>query len=49
MPQGMKPGEVRTLRYLRHGDPVPAGWQLADKLEGTHHGWFAVMIVRADG
>lgn len=35
-----------TLMYLPHGKPVPEGWSLADKLEGTHHSSFAVLIIK---
>ena len=44
--QNMKIGEVVELQYLRHGRSVPPGWALADKLENSHHGWFAVLLVR---
>ena len=44
--QNMKIGEGVELQYLRHGRLVPPGWVLADKLEGTHHSWFAVLVIR---
>lgn len=42
--QNMKIGEGVELQYLRHGRLVPHGWCLADKLENSHHGYYAVII-----
>ena len=41
----MQNGGTISLMYLNHGRTVPDGWKLADKLEGTHHSWFAVLLV----
>ncbi len=32
------------FRYLKHGEPIPHGWELANKMDGTHHGWHGVLI-----
>ncbi len=49
MPRSMKPGDVQILRYLPHGKPVPAGWEIVNTMEGTHHGWHAVIIRKKQG
>jgi len=33
-------------KYLRHGEPLPEGWQYAAKLDDTHHGMYARLIKR---
>ena len=38
-------GTVTTVRWLRHGQPVPDGWRLADQRLDTHHNAHAVLIV----
>ena len=38
-------GRVTTVRWLRHGQPVPEGWRLADQRLDTHHNAHAVLIV----
>ena len=31
-------------RYLSHGKPIPKGWRLANDLQNTHHGQYAILI-----
>ena len=38
-------GTVTIVRWLRHGDPLPKGWRLADQRLDTHHAAHAVLIV----
>jgi len=33
-------------KYLRHGEPLPEGWQYAARLDDTHHGIYARLIKR---
>lgn len=39
---------IIEFRYLRHGQKMPDGYELADDLQNTHHGHFAVLIVEKD-
>ncbi|KAA1052533.1 hypothetical protein [Azospirillum argentinense] len=37
-------GTVTIVRWLRHGQPVPDGWRLADQRLDTHHNAQAFLI-----
>jgi hypothetical protein len=41
---GMKNGEVREFRHLRHGVSVPDGWKVSDQRLDTHHQQYSVLI-----
>ena len=38
-------GEVE-YSYLKHGKPIPEGWEAAESLQGTPHGHHATLIKR---
>lgn len=40
----LKPQTLEWFRYLKHSEPVPEGWQVADDLRGTPHGRHARLI-----
>jgi hypothetical protein len=35
---------IEWFRYLKNSEPVPEGWEIADSLDGTHHGHHARLI-----
>lgn len=39
---------VQEYAYLPHGKVMPLGWEIADTLEDTHHGHYAVLIKRSE-
>ena len=39
---------ILEFQYLRHGTAMPDGYELANDLQGTHHGHFAVLVVKKE-
>lgn len=39
---------ITEFMWLKHGKPLPEGWQLADQTI-SHHSHYAVLIVREVG
>lgn len=37
---------IEEFRYIRHGKPIPEGWELVADFEGTHHGRYSQGIIR---
>ena len=42
---GTQPRE-QLVQWLRHGQPIPDGWQLAPHQTVNHHTVYGVLIVR---
>lgn len=37
---------MEELRYIRHGKPIPDGWELVADFEDCHHGRYSQGIIR---
>ena len=35
-----------TLRYLKHGQPIPGGWELVADFDDCHHGRYSQGIIQ---
>ncbi len=38
--------EITLYQYWGVGKPIPDGWRLANDLQGNHHGYHAVLLVK---